>query len=84
MSNLKKLARRKARHSMHSNEDARVIQAASPEPVKPGRLAVIKAKAQAAVKLVKRIPYYYWLWEKACDGVDYFNTVVMPYVETIQ
>lgn len=83
MSNLKKLARRKARHLMHSNEDARVIKAASPEPVKPGRYAEIKAKAQAAAKYIMRIPYYCWLWEKACNGVEFISTVVMPYVENI-
>lgn len=83
MRNLKKLARRKARQSMHNNEDARVINTVSPEPVKLGRLAEIKAKARAAAKHIRRIPYYCWLWEKACEAVDYFSTVILPYVENI-
>ena len=82
MVNLKNLARRKTRQSMHSNEDARVIEAAPSQEPK-GRIAWIKAKAVTLLKWIARIRLCIWLWEKAVEGLDYVNTVVIPFVENI-
>ncbi|ROM18407.1 hypothetical protein BK643_05880 [Pseudomonas protegens] len=83
MVNLKNLARRKARQAMHNSEDARVTEATSSQKPKKGRMAWIKAKAVSLLKLIARIRFYIWLWEKAAEGWDYFNTVVIPFVENI-
>lgn len=81
MLNLKNLARRKASQAMHNNEDARVIEAAPPQP--KGRIAWIKAKAVTLLKWIARIRLCIWLWEKAVEGWDFVEAVVIPFVENI-
>ena len=83
MVNLKKLARRKARQPMHSNEDARVIEAAPSQGSEKGRVAWVKAKAVILLKWIARIRFYIWLWEKASEVWDYVETVVIPFIENI-
>jgi hypothetical protein len=82
MLNLKNLARRKASQAMHNNEDARVIEAAPPQKPK-GRIAWIKAKAVTLLKWIARIRLCIWLWEKAVEGWDFVEAVVIPFVENI-
>jgi len=55
MVNLKNLARRKARQSMHNSEDARVIETAPSQEPKAGRIAWVKAKAVTLLKWIARI-----------------------------
>ena len=83
MVNLKNLARRKARQFMHNSEDARVIEIAPSQEPKASRIAWVKAKAVTLLKWIARIRLCIWLWEKAVEGLDYFNTVVIPFVENI-
>ncbi|NWF06695.1 hypothetical protein HX810_03275 [Pseudomonas salomonii] len=82
MVNLKNLARRKARQSMHNNEDARVVEVAAPQP-KTGRIAWVKAKAVTLLKWIARIRLCIWLWEKAVEGWDFVETVVIPFIENL-
>lgn len=83
MVNLKNLARRKARQAMHSSEDARVTEVAPPQKPQKSRIAWVKAKAVTLLKWIARIRLCIWLWEKAAEGWDYFNTVVIPLVENL-
>lgn len=83
MVNLKNLARRKARQAMHNSEDARVIEAAPSQESRTGRIAWVKAKAVTLLKWIARIRLCIWLWEKAVEGWDYIETVVIPLIENI-
>lgn len=83
MISLKNLARRKARQSMHSTEDARVTEAAPSQGSKSGRIAWIKAKAVILLKWIARIRLCIWLWEKAVEGWDFVETVVIPFIENL-
>ncbi|VVP30679.1 hypothetical protein [Pseudomonas fluorescens] len=83
MVNLKNLARRKARQSMHNSEDARVIEIAPSQAPKASRIAWVKAKAVTLLKWIARIRLCIWLWEKAVEGWDFVETVVIPFIENL-
>lgn len=83
MISLKNLVRRKARQSMHSSEDARVTEAAPSQNSKSGRIAWIKAKAVILLKWIARIRLCIWLWEKAAEGWNFVETVVIPFIENL-
>lgn len=83
MVNLKNLARRKARQSMHNSEDARVIETAPSQEPKAGQIAWVKAKAVTLLKWIARIRLCIWLWEKAVEGWDFVETVVIPLIENL-
>ncbi|PPS28445.1 hypothetical protein BVY11_17685 [Pseudomonas amygdali pv. morsprunorum] len=83
MVNLKNLARRKACQSMHNSEDARVVEVAPPLAIKASRIERLKAKAVTLLKWIARIRLCIWLWEKAVEGWDFFETVVIPFIENL-
>lgn len=72
MSPLKKLAGVKANQNMHNNEDARVKVPDAPQQKDNKEGVSWKAKIANAAKVVKRIPYYVWLWEKVIEAWDWF------------
>lgn len=83
MVNLKNLARRKVRQPMHNSEDARVIETAPSQKTKAGRIAWVKAKAVTLLKWIARIRLCIWLWEKAVEGWDFVEIVVIPFIENL-
>ncbi|MNM68316.1 hypothetical protein D3C81_798740 [compost metagenome] len=64
---LKKLDGGNANQDMHNNEDARVNVSTAPQQ-KDKQGKSVKTKAAKAVQVMKRIPYYVWLWEKAGEA----------------
>ena len=64
---LKKLDGGNANQNMHNNEDARVNISSAPQQ-KDKKGEGVKARAVQAAQVVKRIPYYVWLWEKAGEA----------------
>ncbi|MFG0863130.1 hypothetical protein [Pseudomonas sp. CJQ_13] len=79
---LKSLAR-KPRQEMHSNEDARVTQAASSQLPRPSKWERFKSLVASFTKMLRRIPYYVWLWEKGVQGYEFLKEYVVSLLEEI-
>ncbi|EPM0511725.1 MULTISPECIES: hypothetical protein [Pseudomonas] len=79
---LKSLAR-KPRQEMHSNEDARVTQVASSQLPPPSKWERLKSLVARLTKMLRRIPYYVWLWEKGVQGYEFLKEHVVSLLEEI-
>lgn len=71
MSYLKKLSRRNMGQIMHNSEDARVRNPKGEQKKDRCKGELLKPRVAQAAKMVKRIPYYVWLFEKSLQGWDW-------------
>lgn len=76
MINLKKLTRSDAGHKTHNNEDARVITSDVHQNKDVERGRSLKARTVKTVKVARKIPYYYWIWEKAGEVWDLVSGLI--------
>lgn len=72
MNVLKKLTGRDVGQETHNNEDARVISSKVPQNKDVEKRKSLKAIAVKAVKVARRFPYYFWIWEKAKEAWGWF------------
>lgn len=82
MKRLKNAVGRTDQH-MHKIEDARVKVTDTPQQKDDKGEGRWKTKVVNAAKVVKRIPYYVWLWEKGVEGWGWFCENVGSIFEVI-
>lgn len=74
---LKKLAGSNAGQNTHNNEDARVIASKVPQNKDVEKGKSLKDKAVKLAKVIRRFPYYVWIWEKANEAWDWILEIIL-------